>query len=421
MVKKKNKLSEQARIKIEQARYRKLYFEKFEYYCDTYGGKGTYALIPPNYRAGLFVYRIQPFKIVTDTNSKIDSKTHKYIHTLLFQALHYMNVTIGDHLPTIRLDDFFVYGQAIRALSYIEKEVPAKLWNTEFARRLERFVDTEVLDRAIDEVFDVMTNVGTMLSHIQNHIVWLDCEFNESNTTGSIQNIARLHIHKPTFKHFLLPDGSRPGYRVSWYIKPDGIKEISIKLSQWDPSSSFADLPIAVYIQSHALQRLWERIDVYTPYLVQMNMLISLAKPVIIRTGKTSGLLEYSINGNKYGYLVCELIDGDILIKTFLFLTNNGTPEGKKLNELSGLSKNDKKYLAIDRISSFITSDIEHNKTLKELFIQSGCKSLVYAAEHLNFEKEKFSQFDSSTFIAEYIKKEPVPIIEESYLFHSAE
>jgi len=418
MAKKKTKMSEQARIQIEQARYRKMYFEKLQYFCDTYGGKGTYALIPPNYLKGLFMFRIRPFKIETDTSSTIDAKTHKYIHKLLFHTMHCMSIKIDDHLPNIELDDYFIYGHAIKALSYNEKDTPDKLWIAELMKRLELLVHSDVLDRAIDEVFKLMLNVGTMLSHMQNHIVWLTCEF-KSGDSGCLQNIAHLHIQKPAIKRFLLPDGSRLGYRVSWYIQSEGIQEYSIKSSQWEPSSTFADLPIAVYVQSHALQRLWERIDVYAPHLVQINMLISLINPIIIRTGKNNGLLEYSINGNKYGYLVCEFIDGDILIKTFLFLTNNGTPEGKKLNELTGLGKYDKKYLAIDRISSFIASDIEHNETLKKLFIQSGCESLVYAAEHLNFEKEKFSQYESSSLIAEYIKKEPVPILEEEFVCFS--
>jgi len=39
---------------------------------------------------------------------------------------------------------------------------------------------------------------------------------------------------------------------------------------------------------------------------------------------------------------------------------------------------------------------------------------LIFAAEHLQFEKNKFSQYDASALIAEYIKNEPIPILEES-------
>ena len=414
MAKKKNKMNEQARIQMEQARYRKMYYEKLQYLCDTYGGKGTYALIPPKYLEGLFLYRIQPIKVLPDSNGKLNTKTHKYIHKLLYHVMHCMSIKIDGQLPDIELDDFFVYGQSMRALSYIIRDHPEVLWAVEFSKRLELFLHEDVFRRAIDEIFDLMSNVGTMLSNIQNDIVWLEIEFGE-NAAGNMQNIARLYIHKPTIKYFVFPEGSRPAFRVTWSLQSVGIKEYSIKSSEWDSSSIFSDLPLEVYIQSHALQRLWERIDVYTFYLVQLSMLISILNPVIVRTGKNTGLIEYKINGHKYGYLVCEYINGDILIKTFLFLTNNGTPEGQKLNELSGLNKDDKKYLAIDRISSFIASDIEKNESLKKLFIESGCESLLHAAEHLNFEKERLRAYDSTALIAEYIKQEPIPVLEKVF------
>ena len=51
-----------------------------------------------------------------------------------------------------------------------------------------------------------------------------------------------------------------------------------------------------------------------------------------------------------------DIIEGKIVIRTFLFVTNNGTPEGKKLAQITGLQKLDKKYLALDKLSTFMTS-----------------------------------------------------------------
>jgi hypothetical protein len=416
MAKKKGKVNEQARIQQEQARYRKMYIDKLQYYCDTYGGKGTFTQIPLKYVDGLYKCRMHPLKIVPAPGCTIDRQTHKYIHKLLFSVLHSMKIVIGNGLPDITLDEFIVFGQALTLIQSFNEDAN-KLWAKELGKRLAIFSNEDFITTIEDKKFHLMTNVGCMLSDMQVQIIVLT--YNLTVTESGGDNIVYLDAVKPTVKYFKLPEGSRPAHRVTWPIKYKGIKEFSITSSVWDPSSTFANLPIAVYIQSHALQRLLERIDVYSANQAQINLVISLMNPVIIRTEKNTGLIEYTINGNKYGYLVCEFIDGDILIKTFLFLTNNGTPEGKKLNELTGLGKYDKKYLAIDRISSFIASDIEHNETLKKLFIQSGCESLVYAAEHLNFEKEKFSQYESSSLIAEYIKKEPVPILEEEFVCFS--
>jgi hypothetical protein len=79
----------------------------------------------------------------------------------------------------------------------------------------------------------------------------------------------------------------------------------------------------------------------------------------------------------KAGYFRVDVIDGKIVIRTFLFVTNNGTPEGQRLGKITGLQKLDKKYLAIDKLSTFMTSDIGQNENIKKIFIDSGCQCLL--------------------------------------------
>lgn len=73
---------------------------------------------------------------------------------------------------------------------------------------------------------------------------------------------------------------------------------------------------------------------------------------------------------------MADIIDEKIVLRTFLFLTNNGTPEGEKLHEHTGIMKEDKMYLTIDKFSSFIHSDIKYNDHIKDIFIKAGCQSL---------------------------------------------
>jgi hypothetical protein len=77
-----------------------------------------------------------------------------------------------------------------------------------------------------------------------------------------------------------------------------------------------------------------------------------------------------------------------LVIRTFLFITNNGTPEGKKLHELVGLQKQDKKYLALDKVSTFINHDLRTNETMRRLFIEAGCGDLLELTEDNIFDKE---------------------------------
>ena len=88
-------------------------------------------------------------------------------------------------------------------------------------------------------------------------------------------------------------------------------------------------------------------------------------------------LVEFYLSDKKAGYLQVELHGDKLIIHTFLFLTNSGTPEGKKLEQLAGLQKADKIYLEIDKLSTFNSYHIDKNEQLKELFVQAGCGSLL--------------------------------------------
>ncbi len=58
-------------------------------------------------------------------------------------------------------------------------------------------------------------------------------------------------------------------------------------------------------------------------------------------------------------------------------MTNGGTPEGKKLCEICGLGRLDREFLAIDKLSTFMATDIKSDKELEKLFIEAGCECLV--------------------------------------------
>ena len=80
---------------------------------------------------------------------------------------------------------------------------------------------------------------------------------------------------------------------------------------------------------------------------------------------------------HKIGYFVANIVDGCVFIRTFLFITNTGTPEGKRLEKLTGLKKLDKKYLAIDRMSTFMNSDLAENPEIQKLLANSNCQSVI--------------------------------------------
>jgi len=131
-----------------------------------------------------------------------------------------------------------------------------------------------------------------------------------------------------------------------------------------------------LFIQHHALNRFEER--TYSP---KGYVQIYLAKTfiygtpdVIVYRGQV--LIACHCARHKVGYFLVSYHGDKWVIRTFLFLTNEGTPEGTKLKEIVGLEKEDAKYLMIDRVTAFLDYDIEHDQRLRDLFETAGCGSL---------------------------------------------
>jgi len=92
-------------------------------------------------------------------------------------------------------------------------------------------------------------------------------------------------------------------------------------------------------------------------------------------------LVEYRLGGHKFGYFVFKALDDMYVAKTFLFLTMDGTPEGQKLWEKLRLTKRDKQYTGLDKLGTFVLSDIKDDPELVAVFEECGCAHLFDMTE----------------------------------------
>ena len=198
----------------------------------------------------------------------------------------------------------------------------------------------------------------------------------------------KLYSYTPEKIYANIDGITRPAFPVGWGYIPNGFNHIHLKAGQLGIYSAFAAMPLPVYIQSHALQRLAERLDCLEKGFTHYFVYYSLLQAKIWKNKHDKLFIEYSFFDFKLGYLRVDIIEGKVIIRTFLFITNNGTPEGDKLNEFTGLNKLDHKYLNIDKLSTFISSDIRDNPEAKEIFIHAGCKSLFDLNPNLAYKAE---------------------------------
>jgi len=140
-----------------------------------------------------------------------------------------------------------------------------------------------------------------------------------------------------------------------------------------------------VFIQSHAVKNLEKRLAVegLSTNILHRNMVFCLGTPEITCQGAGSYLAEYWLGAAKVGYFAANMVDDKIIVKTFLFLTMDGTPEGRRLNQLLGLSRNDKRWLNMDNLNAFVMTDLTRYPDIRTILTQCGCGHLVDLAAKL--------------------------------------
>ena len=131
-----------------------------------------------------------------------------------------------------------------------------------------------------------------------------------------------------------------------------------------------------VYIQSHALARLKERLDLLDQEAINYALWENTndIKQFVNYHGYL--LLPFKVFGIKTGYLIANVADDKLLFRTFLFITHNTSPEGDRLRKLSGLGKEDITYWKIDRLSTFVKLYEEKYPGLIQLFRKAGLETL---------------------------------------------
>jgi hypothetical protein len=209
---------------------------------------------------------------------------------------------------------------------------------------------------------------------------------------GRISHYIYFRQHRPEKKRIRLPNGEvRLAVRLTIVI-PLGIEwpevfSINLPPSDFGKKGVNAQKELPVYITAHALNRIEERLGCasqgFTQFEIFRNLFECRNKLRTIKPALGKLLVEYQLYDKKVGYLVISIPKNVILIHTFLLITSNSTPEGALLRKQLGFGKLDKAYLGIDKLQTFVHSDIFQYEDTRQLFINAGCESLIELSERL--------------------------------------
>lgn len=416
----KNILQEQ---KLMAAKRRKDFFTRL-YDILKQIGLGEYIKdFTPDVENKLYHIHYRCFKAEVAAGHEFPSFVLKNANLFISNMLKTHKILLRELELEITLHDYYSVWWSF--IMFLNALTPEELSSIEILREKLKYYGARIEDQSIelaDELLEADEWCALICSFFNNMNSSLDCwittaelkHFAANDSNGNFQNILTLYKIVPPIKYFMFDNNRRPAFQVGWAFINMEVFWATLTPETLGIKSHMPQLPLNVYIQNHALDRLIQRVDIHPSGILQTNLVNSLAQPkLIIHKGKR--LIEYRINEGKIGYLVSEVQDGAVIIRTFLFLLNEGTPEGEKFNQLTKLTKVDAKYLAIDKMSSFYNPEIAENERIKNLLIEAGCEILLNIyAQNPNLPTK--SKQNTAKLLEEYLKfteeieidKEPV-------------
>jgi hypothetical protein len=395
--------------KVLAAQYHNEFIRKMKFVIDNICGKDIFPMLPKDFLDFGYKFRSTPFKFRADVFSNIPSNVVNSSKAVITKLIKDHSILLPPNQLKISLNDYYT---VVMTIMILQKYIEENTFNNALIvkKAFMHFVnDQATYNNANLMLFDIFNIFNTNISDLRKTLYWNKHELIiADNIYSENENIISIFAVSPEKINVKVDGNSRPAIRVGWAIAYTGPVWISIKPSELGYKSPFAEIPLNVYIQTHALNRLVERIDCFKVGLVYLNLFLSMQNLKIAYDNKHNLLIEYYYFEYKAGYFRADIIDGIILIRTFLFITNNGTPEGQLLEKNTGIQKLDKDYLNIDKLSTLMNSDLGKNEEAQRIFINSGCKCLIDLYNNTNDLLTKRDNIFHFNKMLTYLKKDNI-------------
>ena len=367
-------------------------------------GEDVYSLIPQKFLERTYSMHCQALMVVAAVGHSVPNEVLNYIKLYLSASVKYETIVLPQSNLKISLDDYFTVGQTI--MSFFRRVKKDDFSNAEKVKSaLQYFGEDNDTYKLVYQKFNgILQSLGSWYSKIGESMYWLKYEL-KVNTIGrlSLHNLIHVFTHEPESIRIKINGSLRPAVRLTWAFADIGVEYATLNPSLLNIKGSFTDKLMKVYVQSHALLRLSERIDCVVTCILHLNMFESFRNPKVSYDNNNNLLIEYRVFGAKAGYFRIDIIDDIVTVRTFLFLTTSGTHESHLLWKNIGLQKLDTKYLALDKLSNFMSSDIGDNDHLRKIFQDADCQSLLELYAKINKVCTKHPSQSTSNLMLEYL------------------
>jgi hypothetical protein len=390
----KKKVNQAQQQKLLSVQHRKTFMQKLRRYCIMMGDESMFDLIPEYLRNIIYDNRGVSCKINVEEGAKVTKRFVKILYAHINEQVRWETIEIlPDSHRKVNLFDYFQVLFPLEGVLRQESDRAHFKGEEQFRELRDASLENiQTYNRKIIYIIycacyafcDLSKRcLYTFTYNLKNDSLDRNCGDllkRQLVTIGTLPLDERHVKINGEWRPVCLVGEVRHNYNIST-IEPAEVLLRRLRIPGAEP-----DEKAPVYIQQHAVERIMKR--AYCTFPGTVGSLVFKAfsnKRRIISSGKNRYLIECYYEDVKIGYFSAVYVDGILVILTFLLITHSGTPEGKKLEQLTGLQKSDHIYLAMDDLRSLANSDIIYNDDVQKIFIEAGCESLLELCRRVQF------------------------------------
>ena len=323
------------------------------------------------------------FEFPTVKAEKENTVPRRFMNKIREEMLQFMKTNyFGNPLHGVTYLDFTIYGYAFYNLltNLLDENKFAGTPQEETAKLICNTIENSELytNEGFSDLQNFLVHQTRSYSQVNFRLYGFNISWEQVRTKmtvdgfTTIQMRIQLTVQNCETKMFEYKNIERKAFRLIYTADGDEkARGAVIKREKIYPDAK-EDENLNMYIQSHALNRFKQRVDILEPkernFLIQ-KVLITEQK--VVRFEKNV-LLTCTLDGcTPIGYFTFFIRGNDLIVNTFLPVISANMPEGKILSELLTLTNKDFEYFGADKLSFFSTIDFEQIPTLKQALIDA--------------------------------------------------
>lgn len=390
--------------------------QRFEELSEIAGCKDACKLLTMKIRALMFLTRLHLTQPRIDKGEPIDKNLAKMLSKIFKSQRNRKGIELIEGKEKISIDDLYIIG-CLKV--YLRNEDESPLLDS-IKSGFKPLIDAydsqkrpEILHREMyDHILAMLNGIGHDMFSIKTSVV------NKTYPSSGVFHIVRVKHHRPIKRNIVIDGKRRPIVKFGWPIADGNIWYLKIASEKIKEIYKGDKEELDVYIQSHAIRRFEERTKPLTLMFCRLYMTLVFRNILPGKVYRNKLYLSVYYQYVKIGYFVADIIDEKVIIRTFLFLTHNSTPEGKALKEFSGLQREDINYWHFDSLESFMANPPEEGSLLKDIMNKAGIEPLFELSELAELNENDNAHDVDWADVEEYIEKgreERLRLREEEY------